>query len=163
MQELTMKQRVEVAKDVIASIDAGKFKARAGTYAKTNYQPCWRSDLRNIARKAIASGCDVCARGAIALSAFCLYDGKINQLQYCAVGDPVSRLVQCGSDAMFGGDQSSLMEGCFEFRWRVKYPSHSERLIAIMNNVIKNNGLFIPENEEDQNTVDDNKRTEGTT
>lgn len=161
-------KRAMIAQDVIDQLNAGKYTAEGGTWAfidtgskelAAEQQVC---DL--IADK--NTECTCCALGALMLSEISINDKLTveaadeefwNNSLAIGIREEGDRLRDYFSD-----DQIRLIEiafelGCGEFSpqgdsegdeaavmFGEQYEEESDRLLAIMNNIIKNNGTFIP-------------------
>ena len=154
------KQRVEIAKDVLKWISLGKLKPTAGSYlwipnkktriVKTNNPEGSFQDL--VMRDSFK--CDVCAKGALFVCAVARKDKVLNNNTR---GMNNSSILAEKLGGVFSAEQLALIEAEFEgsmldsdFDDPGFMPSLSKslsdrmRLIAIMQNIIKNNGTFKP-------------------
>lgn len=141
-------KRVEIAKDVIAALDANKIEAVQGTYGTVELKE-YRSlrdstDLRSLMPD--MARCEVCAMGAVFVAAV----GRENNFDinpedpFWRAEDIIERL-----RGIFTPRQLRLMESAFEERGDVigqKYAAmnlnDTERLKVIMNDIIDNGGTF---------------------
>ena len=165
-------KRVEIAKDVIAQIKAEKFKPKNGVYYKgENFKKFKKIDsVQKILLLPEAPKCSVCGIGAVMLSTV----KKCNDLSTTKLlgywdnfqADALSKTV---ASKFFSEKQLDLIEACFErtteygkegnlldwfgnrtpatvnaidFGNKYRYPT--QRLLAIMENIIANNGTFKP-------------------
>jgi hypothetical protein len=89
--------------------------------------------------------CAVCARGALLLS-------HLRREHVAELGFIDARLSEL--DEIIGEDQLDLIEGCFEgfytsalvaHNYTRRYPGAGERLRAILANIVRNDGVFMPE------------------
>lgn len=118
-------KRVQIAKDVIASLDAKRIKAEAGVYVSGEYQnlpgeaysPDWietRDALdESDAREQLLSGkikCTVCAIGSVFT---CAVD-RMNKLNTREVRNTSKTRIMQYLDGTFSGRQLDLMEVAFE-------------------------------------------------
>lgn len=134
-------KRVAIAKDVIQQIKAEKFIALTGRYFKQCQLP------EKVNQKTLlehTEPCDVCAKGAIFLSAirkFNDYDAPSSTTREYEMERKSCEFFtykQCDKiELVFEGWESG-----YETWRRIKTPNL--RLIAIMRNIIKNNGTFKP-------------------
>lgn len=147
--------RVAVAKDVIKWINAGSLSPKRGD----GYVVFGESASATF--KGLAKNCTVCAMGAALLSSFRLFDGEgfshvVNEGGVC------SEEIKFQLDGLFDINQLKLMEKAFEaiplldyeteshgLDWTAEiFGSHfkndADCLIAIMQNVIDNEGTFKP-------------------
>lgn len=157
------KMAVAVAKDVLASMST--LSVKRGAYLMEKGELIKRPPARSARKTAeiLKTKCNVCALGACLLSTVSLY-GKI-QWSYGFAGVTVGggdvekwfeRL-----DQVFSREQQRLIESAFELRdvaivtddptkfeaavvFGQRYKTAKGRLRAIMNNIIKNDGLFVP-------------------
>lgn len=142
-------QRVLIAKDVIKQLRAGKFVASPGTY----FDPSSSAEFRRVcditdAQEAVRAlkRCDVCARGAVLIAAVDRY----NKLEggYDALWSAAASGSHDGDreyiNRFFAPRMLANMEAAFEWnpQWLKKYRSATQRLDAIMRNVISNGGDF---------------------
>lgn len=152
-------QRVAIAKDVIKQIKAEVYVARKGIYIgfKDLSKHFGKTGIsQEKARK--LEPCFVCGIGAVAMSAvklfneISLYDETQTGRYYTAF-NAVTK--------WFDSEQAELIEIYFEVwthkmyadlsqRYNLaafaeKYPTATKRLVAIMRNIIKNKGVFIPD------------------
>lgn len=153
--------RVAVAKDVIGQIELGKLKARRGEGYLTSGGgyiwsdvPCSLSGIQKI--------CTMCARGALVLSAFNLYDGDFGAI----VNDRgiTQEETRIQLEGIFSHRELSLIETAFEkifmdgvdtfhssrrclsaIKFGNAIPDDADRLLAIMQNIVDNGGTFKPE------------------
>ena len=163
---LTLSQlRVEIAKDVIAQIKMKTFEVSPGNYITTSLE--FRKSLMDIEIDSLPRGfkiknCEACAIGATFISVF----NKNNALSTNDLKDVISddnemvAYLSKPENGGFSSGQLRLMEIAFEGREVCEshrdtrkalefYQKHGvlgsgKLLIAIMKNVIKNKGEFIP-------------------
>lgn len=145
-------KRVAVAKDALKQLHTEKYLAETGTYIGCNIDDTLGSDWRpDQAQKELKTmkPCSVCARGALLLSA-------VRKFNEATVSD-VLQTKEWPSADLFGWEQLSLIEAAFElweenggkpmpkaFAFGNKFTNDHDRLVAILKNVIKNNGTFKP-------------------
>jgi hypothetical protein len=177
-------KRVLIAKDVIAQVKAGRFKASSGSWV----YPLTRSGrdwfLSNLSveedesvQKLFLEGdipkCECCALGAMFMSCT-LYNNKTTAIELEDVRFSFSDYVEEGSfsnglSKFFSKDQLRLIESAYEGNcgafyleqtasweeegllpgdktagWMDRLPDDKKRLVAIMENIIKNKGKFVP-------------------
>lgn len=142
---LTRAQRVEVAKDVIALCRSRqrKIKIDTGAYFDTDYdkEASLLRERGQLTAKRLPP-CTVCARGA-------LFVASVDRYDRCELspGDYLSSLVQDRSEDDWGSKQTKLIESAFE-GWlggdELLPRAPKERLIAIMENIVANNGEYRP-------------------
>lgn len=167
-------QRVAIAKDVIKQLDAEFYKAMSGTYFESNIEvPASEVQFQKLLKKAKKEGevCVVCAIGSCFTSAVSLGDSfKVDSDNespyvdgiYLSAEDMRSELL----NKVFSKKQQNLIEQAFEgvdnnwaddadfvdctvssataIAFGEKYRDVTERLRAIMENIIKNKGTFKP-------------------
>lgn len=149
-------KRVAVAKDALGQLLLGRTVGQTGIYCRGGSKRL--GDDHKIAK---LPKCNVCAVGACLLSAFRLEDRVIGDVaQY---GSPEDGGVDLDRDlnvdeidSYFSADQLSKMEACFEnsleddtgdvdydnFWFDSPIKNDSQRLFAILSNVIENDGDF---------------------
>ena len=165
-------QRVAIAKDAIKQIKAEKFIAEAGTYlAIEDELGCKTGDeLQKTLNKRKNKGavCKVCGIGAAFISTVRLFDNyKIKEAELDGWDSSTTLLVEHTDmrtllKEYFSPSQLSLIECAFEQRSEYmksdsykkdrkaatlfgnKYEDENERLLAIFENIVKNNGIFKP-------------------
>ena len=156
------RQRVLIAKDVIAQLKSGKLKATTGLYVLLHakrfgasvFRPSdlGKKDVRDVLKER-AKKCEVCAVGAIFIAQIMRYDDMPVTSDMIYHGYPEYTLNSTAGrkgDSRFATPfterQLRNIEDAFE-RWsiyRESFPEPADRLIAIMRNVIRNNGNFVP-------------------
>lgn len=151
----TLEQRVQIAKDVLARLDARSMVVKDGEgYLEMN-----RKGLRSegspisgvLHSDSLGAVCEVCARGAMFLCAVDRYNSIT--VDY---GQNLALLAQARSWEGLGIDQAGAIEAAFE-RWDNSdaaafgdlYDDPDARLRAICQNMIDNGGLFISPARED--------------
>lgn len=162
--------RVIVAKDALAQLRHERYVATSGTYigsellqriggpeeddfGDTCYRN-WDSPLQALLLKDKGE-CDVCAKGALFLSA-------VRKFNSATVGDMINDDNFKIAEKIFGIKQFDLIEAAFEGwtctkmrngsegnpvpDWVLEYedifPDPHDRLVAILKNIVKNNGTF---------------------
>lgn len=162
--------RVKIAEDVIASIKASKLIPDTGNwvYVKlTDEKP--ETQLQDIVNN---KSCTVCALGALFVEAVRIKDELlVQELSYGNTCNSLSlRDVQAYLKDIFTHEQLMLIEMAYEYnhgnyhptdlesdkvdmglravafglKYNLRDSSNEERMIAIMQNIIDNNGEFIP-------------------
>jgi hypothetical protein len=158
-------QRVIIAKDALAQLKAERFIAQAGVYVGAELFDDLekRSDFNDDAQakplllKKETVPCRVCAKGALFLSAVRKYNK--------ATIDDIACDVMTVAENIFGKKQFDQIEAAFEqweetksnnyedsdgipapkaYAFGMKYNDDTERLEAILKNIIKNKGTFKP-------------------
>ena len=182
------KMIVKIAKDVIKQLDEGKYVPTLERYVMTEYEELpGNTELQTVFKGKFQ--CDVCAMGALFVSATRLYNSaKVRN--YARKDEDGHRFLQFETDGpntakllrkYFSNKQIALIEtaymsdedepiissggrsypvpseGSYEQNYELaeiefkeaanfgaKYDYDDERLRAIMENIIKNDGVFIP-------------------
>jgi len=157
--ETRAEKRVAIAKDVISKLNKKRYEAEQGVYCAAK-DIIWPEDEHTEIQTMLkGKKCNVCALGSLFVSAIDKYD----KLMF---DDPTFDGINSRNDTylkrFFSGPQLDLMESAFErdhmgvdsydytptktaavaFGCRYDFPD--ARLRAIMNNVIRNDGKFIP-------------------
>jgi hypothetical protein len=157
--------RVIVAKDVIAQLGTSEMIAGDGCYVDVSTRGGKRLfkakdvkdglDVRDVLAKR-AKSCTVCARGAIFISTIRKFDNlPVSERAVKSVGGYLNALAADHVAVMeyFETKQLLLIEAAYEGwdwkydyvgRFKEKYPDRTDRLIAIMKNLIANGGTFKP-------------------
>jgi hypothetical protein len=136
-------QRVALATDALAWLEAGGLVAKTGLYVHPVdisvhvSRAMWKAQ----ARDTVIGPCNVCGLGALLISKIVRSDG-------CTVGE---LLVRPGSLAYekleehFSFGQLANIDTAFERHWTKRYPDPKSRLAAILENIIRNGGTFVAE------------------
>lgn len=156
-----MKNRVALARDVIAQIAIGRVVVTSGTYFDATLPKACSVKLGAI------PNCRTCAIGTMFLTRLrtrtlssLLKEGRANayedyDLIVDANGDQeravARKRVSFGREvmahelnALFDGGELWHIENAFEQYWVPDYDDAGERLVAIMRNIIRNRGMFLP-------------------
>lgn len=154
-------KRVTIAKDVLLQLKAGLLSFESFSYLSTPSSLWYKCDmeLKDILPET-ESPCYVCAKGALFISDIMRRDEcTLRDAENSSENKMVSRL----SD-IFDLFQLDLIETSYEcdiindhtgrlrcsrklskaIKFGLLFPSKTKRMIAIMNNIIKNNGTFKP-------------------
>jgi hypothetical protein len=153
--------RVAVAKDVIAQMTAKAYQPGSG-YVFMEFKeplPQGATDLREVLGLPTAR-CEVCARGALLLSKARLYNAvplkTIRSSQHVCCGQ---WFTESALADVFSAETLMLVEAayeqCYHFAANLKeryaasqfgsqYRDDTERMVAIMENIIANGGEFKP-------------------
>lgn len=136
-------QRVEVAKDAILQLQSEIYEPTDELYFSGQLKlKLSRAEKDVDAQPAVlenSKACDVCVKGALLLSVIRKYDGyTVGELySYCG-----------GSIRLFDSENLFLIEDYFQgwksTDWIEIYPDIKLRMIAILENMIANNGTFVP-------------------
>lgn len=143
-------KRVAIAKDVILQSKAKRYEAHRGVYARLlNVEASFELNQKTAIG---VEKCEVCAIGAACMSAIALgnqfsfspmMDGFESKNEAYVGGYKSTEVVS----KWFGKDQAYDMESAFEgwrFNFIYDYPVNQERLVAIFQNIIDNEGTFKP-------------------
>lgn len=140
--------RVEIAKDALAQIRAGKIRPEKGTFGFFPHSFMEQHGAERIQTAIDLQDfkCEACALGSLMIGfAYRHNDVRVRELQKSAqlrhngpLGD------------FFDYAQLALIEEAFEGwdrggLWYYKYANDEERLIAILENIVANNGTFVYE------------------
>jgi len=165
-------QRVLVAQDVLAQIKAKRYLASPGTWTIPEYvipdENLTEGDSvqKLFATQAIKT-CNVCAIGGLFMSCTNLNNNTtVAELdEVCELGDALEysdEKLSNGLNRIFTRKQLILIENYFEnadgfyadaatdamtnhiHLFNEKYPNPQARLKEIMNNIVENNGTFVP-------------------
>jgi len=160
-------KRVAIAKDAILQLKSEAYDARSSHgYVSLDYdseqqleaaaQSCElftgkNSDdmeLNKLLDRLITPDkpCTVCAKGALLISSIRKYNNFSLQK---AIDDNLDSVASDEVRDLFGDENADRIEEYFEGydgdeKYLDEYPNDSERLIAILQNVVKNKGQFIP-------------------
>lgn len=139
------KQRVVIARDLIARLDAKEFVAKSGTYFDVRLTPKELADksteVRDLLKHKVCKGCQI---GGLFL---CAVD-RHNKLSIGNFGNPTYN--ESGMReylrTFFSDRQLNEVEKAFEQweefdDWKVRQPA--DRMRAIANNIIRNKGRFV--------------------
>jgi hypothetical protein len=151
------KERIAIAKDALLWIKAEALQPRCGVYV----HPLDERVIDNLyedpsleekqLRDVKLGKCEVCAKGALFLAKAVRYNDV-----FAVEWHEVDTACEEGGVMLdhFDQHQLELIEAVFEgwevsaakegFDFYLKYPNPKKRLIAILKNIIKNDGTFIP-------------------
>ena len=161
-------KRVLIAKDVINLIKSGKITPMTGEWVYPSYKD--ESDDESFQKtflKGNVEDCECCALGSMMLSCTLFKNKvKVNEVNGGALDYPNlahgHRKDVMGFRGVFPDDQCKLIEIAFEcgygyygpgndgqisdraVKFGNKYRTERKRLLAIMNNIVKNKGTFKP-------------------
>jgi hypothetical protein len=148
------KERVLIAKDALAWIEAGALIPAAGVYVLPEMSPSEEEvkDSNKQLRDVKLGKCDVCAKGCLFLAKAVRYDNVLasqwcKTAEACWPGGVLEEHFDCDQLALieytFEGwdyDEQPLNEKANAFYY--KYPDTKKRLVAILKNLIKHDGTF---------------------
>ena len=162
-------KRVMIAQDVLAQLKTKRYVAESGCWVLPNYYSDWKqlSDKDSVqelfAAKKIES-CNVCALGGLFMSCTNFNNNTLLEDLY-DVSDDLGNLIdeeeQLSNklNKIFSVKQLKLIEVYFEGNdgyfyenreydtvkaFYIKYPSDKKRLQLIMENIVENEGTFVP-------------------
>jgi len=154
----TSDKRKAIARDVILQIKTNKFLANRRSYIRFvgEGSPKKYNSMQEFLLSEDDSQCSVCAMGAVLMS-------KARLGNVCGINDTDDDDIIDNLKYIFSARQLRLMEAAFEggshhtstlsaqspanrraIEFFTKYTHAEERMLAIMNNVIDNNGIFKP-------------------
>lgn len=147
-------QRVAIAKDVLRTLDSGKIRPTRGVYLKLEGKTVRRKDVGSqwCDKLKDVEVCEVCAKGAIFVAAALRFNRfKISDDRVKTSGE-ANRFYDVDicdlNERYFSKRQLEAIEEAFE-EVLVHYGAYAnmssvDAMIAIMQNIIKNNGRFVP-------------------
>lgn len=157
-------KRVAIAKDVIAQVNLRKIIPTQGSYLERPNGSASGIDTNVAIQDQLPSQCIACGIGSTFVCAL-KYD-KTENLSRTMVSLSDDRVMRKYLQKFFSKAQIDLIEVAFEhrtvtddqseledaqdksiraaIRFGRKYAYHSERLIAIMDNIVMNRGVFVP-------------------
>lgn len=164
-------KRVMIAQDVLDQIKAKRYIAKSGTWVDPQYNRNVSVKNTDSVQKLFADNviekCDVCALGGMFMSCTNLNNNvsvktlnNINGYNNVGLGDRIKKNTKLPNELnrIFSKDQLTLIEIYFEggSGWFLsddddphvfnffEQKTATQRLVAIMKNIIKNNGTFVP-------------------
>lgn len=141
-------KRVSIAKDARFQLRAGRYEASFDTYADGAVLDRVENLKAPVQLQKLLKGanlnCECCAKGALMLSAVrkrnnCLVGGELGTNNFENLSDEIKEF----SDNQWHMIEEAFMGWNFP-EWQFKYPDITERLDAILTNIIKNKGTFKP-------------------
>jgi hypothetical protein len=157
-----------IAQDVLAQLKAKRYVAESGCWVRIHYSPATVAETDSVqelfVEKKIES-CNVCALGGLFMSCTNFNNNTLLK-DLDSVSEYLGSLVDEGKklsnklNSIFTTNQLKLIESYFEandgfFRdyyegdrieaFYNKYPSEKKRLQLIMENIVENDGTFVPE------------------
>ena len=163
-EKVRARQRVAIAKDALAWEKAGALQIGQNKYlvsAKTGdmfHIPMEDQDKQ--ARDLVLGKCQVCALGGLLVAKAVRYNAVTGYDIACASTKRLMDHFDAGQinqiEAAFEGRSYSGLNGTrqdyswvdseiYNESWKNKYPDASKRFRAIMKNIIRNKGLFCPD------------------
>jgi hypothetical protein len=163
-------KRVMIAQDVLAQIKAKRYFAESGCWVQPNIKAACEKNLKDedsvqelFAKKKIKS-CNVCALGGLFMSCTNFNNNTLlEDLDFASseLGQLIGEEEKLSNklNKIFSTNQLKLIESYFEandgfFRdydeddrieaFYNKYPSEKKRLQLIMENIVENEGTFVP-------------------
>jgi hypothetical protein len=162
--------RVAIARDVIAQLKAGYLQAKSGTWVQDSKLGTLEDfvEFRNDFNKPMdacefvnnANKCSVCSLGAIFMSSFKLFQPKVMLQDGWEAWAIFEELDQSPLAKYFPVETLGMIEACFEgadgvhdagtregiaAAYEKSFKDPTNRLNAIMANIIRNEGQFKPE------------------
>lgn len=144
-------KRMTIAKDVLKWVAAGALKPERNTYMRKYIDNSARKQFTQEELVAISQECHVCAKGALFMAN--LFERGEGNLEICSTPHTAMVSVNSGDSLRFWHNESPMLKYFEEAQWNLieKYFESgwysgvdSTRLVHIMENIIKNNGEFIP-------------------
>jgi hypothetical protein len=141
-------ERVAIAQDALAWVEAGALIPAKGAYV-LSVNGISDTDFGKQLRDVVLGKCQVCARGALFLAKAVRFDNVIAEWRFSTEAANRWALME-----HFSPSQIDLIEEYFEGfvrnpqanNWAVSlWENHSERMTLILQNIIANNGTFVPE------------------
>lgn len=159
------KDRVAIAKDALKWHRAGALDIRPGSYVRPlrgnaliRNEQGEMIDRDTEARDVVIGKCEVCALGALLIAKAVRFDavtiGQLKMNNAVALKDYFSNDQINSIEAAFEGTSYPSINGTcndaiytagrVNSDWIARYPNHAVRFRAVMRNIIKNNGTFVP-------------------
>jgi len=124
-------QRVAIAKDVLELLESEKLIAECGTYLETSrYAACTVEQGAETIR--IGQPCTVCAVGAWVLARHRMDGAHLEETTLPTQDEDALNMMEAQFEAFNDHDE-----------WYKAYPVDNDRLRAIYENIIRNNGTFV--------------------
>ncbi len=142
------RQRVRIAKDVIKQVEAGRLIPEQGVYVRTTV-----GEYITVDQYSSDKVCRVCALGSILVSMVDRYNSltpgyRHNIGTYAIPEEDNTYLLSLFPDARIIEDVFEAVASDYETKfsvWAKAYPEPRARMIAIMENIIRNKGAFVIE------------------
>lgn len=142
------KERVAIAKDALAWLEAGALEA-SHYYVEPEFTSFARDEQKRQLRDIVLGTCQVCALGAMFLAKAVRYDNVVVPDIFDSI------LVYSKLAEHFDRQQLELIELTYEHQYHMNaygraagfaetFPDGEPRLRAILENIIANHGTFIP-------------------
>lgn len=171
-------KRIAIAKDVIAQLKAGTYRSSPGTYCEFNTKEVAKMDATKELQKELrkVTACNVCALGSLFVSDVRKHNnfkaGKAELGYYLDdafgsewINDSIDdSVIRERLSKLFSSEQLALIETAFEtndsfgadedaaytaIEFGQAFDDPSERMTAIMTNIIRNNGTFVVQSHHD--------------
>jgi hypothetical protein len=164
-------KRVMIAQDVLAQLKAKRYVAESGCWVQANYNPAssladikYKDSVKELFAAQKIQSCNVCALGGLFMSCTNLNNNTLLE-ELDDVSEDLGNLIDEEEklsnklNKIFTTSQLKLIETYFEanggyFRdydederieaFYNKHPSDEKRLQLIMENIVKNEGTFVP-------------------
>lgn len=160
-EEMTLtEKRVAIAEDVIRQIEMLEIIARCSVYLNITTKNTDRGHLSELMQKDEIDSCRCCAKGALFMGYFNLNKEKKRSEDPVVINDMNFSPDQFEAPlrGIFSKHQWNLIESAFEasdfmqgkgdagraIAFGNKHRGESRRMIAIMENIIENDGIFMP-------------------
>lgn len=168
MKKTAAQKRIEICKDVIENITTAQYRLESeNSYLSVNYNSTFSlnvvdsSDVIQQCIPAIKKNCTLCAKGAILISKI----DKFNNVTSLNTSDISSEYIEDSLEGIFDSNDLDLIETAFEcddyysyyrdglddealsnkaIKFGKQFDDDSDRLMAIMQNVIDHDGKFTP-------------------
>lgn len=141
-------ERVTIAQDALAWVKEGALVPIRGAYVRASNGVSF-DDTHKQLRDVNLGKCEVCARGALFLAKAVRFDNVIANWGYSTERVNRATLLE-----HFDDDQINLIEEYYEgfirnnaaYQWAMNFwTNNSYRMTLILQNIIDNNGTFVPE------------------
>jgi hypothetical protein len=142
-------ERVAIAKDALAWVEAGALIPVKSTYVRPSPGVVFSNPYKQQLRDVNLGKCEVCARGALFLAKAVRFNNVLADWSYST-----ERVNRAALLEHFDDNQINLIEEYYEgfirngeaFSWaRNFWTDNSHRMTLILQNIIDNNGTFVPE------------------
>jgi hypothetical protein len=163
-------KRVMIAQDVLAQLKAKRYVAESGCWVQANYNSAvpladikYTDSVQELFVEKKIESCNVCALGGLFMSCTNFNNNTLlEDLDFASseLGDLIEEVKLSNKlNKIFSVKQLKLIEVYFEGNdgyfyenreydtvkaFYIKYPSDKKRLQLIMENIVKNDGIFVP-------------------
>ena len=164
-------KRVMIAQDVLAQLKAKRYVAESGCWVQANYNPTvtlaeikYHDSVQELFAEKTIQSCNVCALGGLFMSCTNFNNNTLLE-ELDDVSEDLGNLIDEEEklsnklNSIFSTNQLKLIEMYFEANggffqeddeddrievFYNKYPSDKKRLQLIMENIVENEGTFVP-------------------